>query len=337
MKTIGNTYLKGENLCLGYRSKRKSVEILKHVSVSAEKGEIIGLIGQNGAGKSTLLKSLLGMLPLLNGRIEILGQNLNNLSLRQKAKMISLVEASSYLPSNLRVYEVGSFGRYPYSSLLGKPDKNAQTSVEKALKLMKVWHLADRQLFQISDGEKQRCLIARALAQNTPVILLDEPSAHLDITNRYELMQLLRNLADEQGKTIVVSSHDLDIMLNHTDKIWLIDNKELISATPEDLVISGQIKRLVKSSDLHFSLESEKFIFDKKTRGSIGLQGDGVIYQWTKRALERKGFNVECNKTEGLYVKIRNNDDWWLWEINFPDKPSVNVQRIEDLLKNLIY
>lgn len=322
-------------MSLGYRQGKESTVILENLNLKVESAQLIGLIGENGAGKSTLLKSVMGMIPLLKGDLKIMGENIHSLSPRKKARLIAYVEASANLPGNLRVHEVVAYGRYPYSSLLGKPDKKAKEKMREAMEQMNVLQFADRQLYQLSDGEKQRCMIARAIAQDTPVIMLDEPAAHLDIANRYELMQMLRRLAEDQGKSIIMSSHDLDIILNYTDKIWLIHNKNIIDKVPEDMVVSGNIELLVSTSEINFSKENAKFELPVSTRGVICLKGEGQVFQWTKRALTRIGFEVKCNKSEGVNVIVKVHGDDLLWEIQFSQDNSETVQSIECLIKSL--
>lgn len=316
MRTKLTTYLECQSLTVGYKNRSERKTLLDNLNLKANSSEIIGLIGENGAGKSTLLRSLMGMLPIISGKVLLHGKDSKTLNNKDKAQFISYVEASSQLPGNLRVYELVAYGRYPYSSFLGKADVNAKERQENAMVQMNILHLADRQLHQISDGEKQRCMIARALAQDTSIILLDEPAAHLDIANRYELMRSLRNLADTQEKTIILSSHDLDIMLNHTDKLWMIQNKGILAGAPEDFVISGDIQNLVSSKDMIFSKESGKFNMPYKPVGSLFLEGSGLSFNWTEKALKRIGYKLECNKTGGIHVIVRENDECTLWEIN---------------------
>ncbi len=329
------TYLTAKQLSLGYRQGKELSVILEGLNLQVQSSQLIGLIGENGAGKSTLLKSIMGMIPVLQGNLKIMDKDIHSLSPRKKARLIAYVEASANLPGNLRVHEVVAYGRYPYSSLLGKPDQKAKTKMREAMKQMNVLQFADRQLYQLSDGEKQRCMIARAIAQDTPVIMLDEPAAHLDIANRYELMRMLRRLAEEQGKSIIMSSHDLDIVLNFTDKIWLIHQKNIIAEVPEDLVVNGNIELLVGASDLNFSMENAKFELPVSVRGVICLKGEGQIFQWTKRALTRIGFDVKCNKSEGVNVIVKVHGDDLLWEIHFSQDNSETVHSIERLIESL--
>ncbi len=335
-----STYLKGQNLKMGYQHSGKTQIILENLNLQANASELIGLIGRNGSGKSTLLRCLMGMRPLMQGELILLDQPIHYCTPKQKARKIAYVEASVNLPGNLRVYEIVAYGRYPYSALLRKYDTDAKTKVHHAMEQMKVLHLADRQLHQISDGERQRCMIARALAQDTPIILLDEPAAHLDIANRYELMKMLRKLADEQEKCIIMSSHDLDIMLNYTDKLWLIHQKNIISQAPEDMVIQKNIELLVNASDLNFSMEDAKFQMMGNPRGWLSLKGEGLVFQWTKRALQRIGFDIECNKIGGLNVIVNECDESTEWEIEFPDKTvhkAFSIEQLIDILKSKHY
>ncbi|MEA1872913.1 MAG: ABC transporter ATP-binding protein [Bacteroidota bacterium] len=340
MKKSHTTYLKGQNLTMGYRHSGKTEIILENLNLQANASELIGLIGRNGSGKSTLLRSLMGMLPLMQGELWLSDQPIQGFTPKQKARKIAYVEASANLPGNLRVHEIVAYGRYPYASLLWKQDVKAKSEVQLAMEQMDVLHLADRQLHQISDGERQRCMLARALAQDTPVILLDEPAAHLDIANRYELMKMLRKLADEQNKCIIMSSHDLDIMLNYTDKLWLIHQKNIISQAPEDMVIENNIDLLVDASNLKFSMENAKFQMQGNSRGQLCLKGNGLVFQWTKRALQRIGFEIKCNKSEGLNVIVNECDETTEWNIEFPNhyvSKAFSIEQLIDILKTTNY
>jgi len=340
MRETYSTYLKGKNLTMGYRHSGETEIILENLNLQANASELIGLIGRNGSGKSTLLRSIMGMLPLMKGELWLRDQPIQEFSPKQKARKIAYVEASANLPGNLRVHEIVAYGRYPYASLLWKQDNEAKMKVRLAMQQMNVLHLADRQLHQISDGERQRCMLARALAQDTPIILLDEPAAHLDIANRYELMKRLRKLADEQKKCIIMSSHDLDIMLNYTDKLWLIHQKNIISQVPEDMVIRKNIELLVDASDLNFSMENAKFQMQGNSRGKLCLKGEGLVFQWTKRALQRIGFDVKCNKFEGLNVIVNECEEKTEWKIEFPEKSvrkAFSIEQLIDILKTNHY
>ncbi|MFP4663218.1 MAG: ABC transporter ATP-binding protein [Bacteroidales bacterium] len=333
MKDKRKTYLETENLGIGYRNNK----LIRNMNLIAGSAEVIGLLGPNGAGKSTLLKSLMGLLPVLEGDIRILGKNPSALSARKKARLVSYVAASESLPTNLHVYELVAFGRYPYTGLMSKPGADDIQRQKLAMQQMQVSHLAARQLGEISDGEKQRAMIARALAQDTPLIILDEPAAHLDIKNRYELMRLLRRQAATTGKCIILSSHDLEIAMNYTDKLWMIDQGEIVSGLPEDLVLQGDIDKLVPSDEIRFDRKAGKFILPVQKIREVCVHGNGTVFQWTCHALRRYGFEISCNKSADIYVIIKENEGQPLWELIYHDdvKSCNSLEKLIVTIKNI--
>jgi iron complex transport system ATP-binding protein len=320
-------YLQTYKLAVGYKQR----PLIEDVNLEAKASQVIGLLGTNGSGKSTLLRTIMGLLPALSGKLELMGENPAGLSQREKARLVSYVGASESLPSNLHVYELVSFGRYPHSGLMSRQTREDIIKQERAMEQMQVEHLAGRQLGEISDGERQRSMIARALAQDTPLIILDEPAAHLDIQNRYELMRLLRDLAENSNKCILFSSHDLEIALNHTDMLWMINEKRMLSGLPEDLVLNGQIDRLVPSTEITFDPAQAKFVMPVKPRQTVCVKGTGDIYQWTCHALNRYGFDTKCNKSAGMYVIIKENDAKQVWQLEFQGE-TISCSSIEQLV-----
>jgi iron complex transport system ATP-binding protein len=327
-------YLHCKDLTLSYQNNGRDFKILESISLSAYSSELIGLIGKNGSGKTTLLRGIMGIVPISEGEIKIQNTSTKEYTPKQKARKVAYVEAAAHFPGNLRICEVVAYGRYPYASFLGGTDKSAKQKIVSAMEQMNILHLANRQLFQVSDGEKQACMIARALAQDTPIILLDEPAAHLDIANRYKLMSKLKLLAKEQNKCIIMSSHDLDIILNFTDKLWMIHQNKIIKGAPEDIVLNLEIRHLVDSENIQFSLLSGKFEWISEKCEIIGLHGKGDAFLWTKHALTRVGFDVKCNKVDGLNVFVSEKDGIYSWDFSLQDE-QISVNRIEDLI-NLI-
>ncbi len=322
-----DTYLQTQNLAVGYDQHA----LIENINLQVQTSQVIGLLGTNGSGKSTLLKTIMGLLPALSGQLKVMGKNPSDISQREKARMVSYVAASESLPSNLHVYELVAFGRYPHTGLMSRQTSEDIRKQEMAMEQMQVSHLAGRQLAEISDGERQRSMIARALAQDTPLIILDEPAAHLDIQNRYELMRLLRGLAETSNKSILFSSHDLEIALNHTDKLWLINENGIISGLPEDLVLNGQIDKLVPSPEIKFDPVQSKFVMPVKSRQKVCVKGRGEVLQWTNHALNRYGFDADCNKSEGVNVIIRENDTKLVWQLDFQGE-SITCLSIEELV-----
>ena len=217
------TILSTNQLTIGYRIPGKPPLLLApSMNLELGAGEVVSLLGPNGSGKSTLIRTLAGLHPPISGTVEILGQVVRSNQVLQTARVLSLVLTDRIEVQHLTVRQLVSMGRYPYTGWLGRLGSQDKEKVEEAMNLVKMSTLADQCLHDLSDGEQQRALLAKALAQDTPVIILDEPTAHLDLPNRISLMRTLRRLAKETDKTILFSSHDLDLAIHTADRLWLM-------------------------------------------------------------------------------------------------------------------
>lgn len=214
-----------KQLEIGYRSKRKQTSVFKGLNASFQSGSLIGLIGDNGVGKSTLLKTLTGYLKPLHGSVLIQGENLESLSFGQKANLISIVTTEKIGGFNLTVYDVVALGRTPYLSMFGKLMPDDIAVIERSLERLGLASLKDTLMEELSDGQRQKVMIAKSLAQETPIILLDEPTAFLDYTSKHKLFEDLKVVSLEEKKLIIVSSHDIDLMQKYMTKaLYLKEN-----------------------------------------------------------------------------------------------------------------
>ena len=213
------------------------------ISFEINEGEIVGLLGPNGAGKSTLFKTLTAHIKPVSGSIELFGKELFEYSSKEKAMLIGLVLTERPDDMFLKVYDVVASGRCPYTNFFGKIEKEDENIIQESLEIVGINHLKDRYFNTLSDGEKQKVMIAKTLAQNTPIIFMDEPTAFIDYPSKIELFSLMKMLSKERNKTIIFSSHDLELLLRYTDDIWMISKgKELVSAKKDDLLESGILK-----------------------------------------------------------------------------------------------
>lgn len=226
--------------------------LLQHASATIPAGELVALVGRNGTGKSTLLRAIAGLGERLGGEIRLDGHSLETLSPQQLATTVSFVTTERVRIPNLRCEDVVALGRAPYTNWIGRVQEQDKAIVERSLELVGMAAFAGKTMDRMSDGECQRILIARALAQDTPVILLDEPTAFLDLPNRYELASLLRRLAHEEGKCIFFSTHDLDVALGLCDATALIDTPALHCMSAADMAASGHIERLFAGAGISF-------------------------------------------------------------------------------------
>lgn len=242
-----------DKLSTGYWHKKQAVVVNKQISAHLKAGEMTCLLGANGSGKSTLVKTLCGFLPPLHGEIKLNGLPLARLSVRERAAMVSIVLTDKIESANLTVEELTALGRSPHTGFLGRLKAADHGIVQQAMLSAGIAHKRHQSLAQLSDGERQKALIAKALAQDTPLIVLDEPTAFLDMPARVEIMYLLRQLCSQQQKSILITTHDLDLALQMADRLWLLHSKgPLISGTPEDLLLQGALQELFHRHGITF-------------------------------------------------------------------------------------
>ncbi|MCE7054350.1 ABC transporter ATP-binding protein [Algoriphagus sp. AGSA1] len=279
----------GKNLGLGYTKGKARKEILSGLNFELLVGEMTCLLGPNGVGKSTLVKAILGQLQPFQGEVQLNGKPILSYAKEVLAKELSVVLTEPFLPGNMTVGQLVAMGRIPHTNWTGKLTDGDREVVENALTATKIEYLRDERLSEISDGQRQKALIARALAQDGKVMVLDEPTAHLDLVNRYEIMHLLREISKSQVKSILVVTHDLEIALETADRFWLLNcGTPLISGLPEDLVISGQINQLLPGENFRFSVAKGR-IESKAEELKFEISGSSELATWISKALEKAG------------------------------------------------
>lgn len=237
-----------KNITLGYGSRL----LLRDVSVDIPDGALTALLGRNGTGKSTLLRAITGLGSIAAGNIRLCGKELATLTPQRRASTVSFVTTEKVRIANLTCEEVVALGRAPYTDWFGRIREADHDAIAHSLRITGMEAFARKTMDTLSDGESQRIMIARALAQDTPVILLDEPTAFLDLPNRYELCTLLRRLAHDERKCILFSTHDLDIALSLCDTVALIDPPSLHHLPTDEMVQSGHIERLFAGGGIRF-------------------------------------------------------------------------------------
>lgn len=285
--------IKVRNLVTGYVDKTKKIIVTSGIDATLYSGELTCLLGPNGAGKSTLLKTLSGFLPQISGKIEIEGKDLSSYKDSDLAKQIGVVLTERIMLNNMTVYELVGMGRSPYTGFWGKLSEEDKEIINESLALVRITELRDRMVHTLSDGERQKVMIAKALAQQTPVIFLDEPTAFLDYPSKVEIMQLLQRLAKERDKTIFLSTHDLELALQIADKIWLIDKSHGVkTGTPEDLSESGDMAEYFKREGVVFDEESGLFRIAHRLYRDMRLEGDTRRANLVRKALARNGVNA---------------------------------------------
>ncbi|MBQ9555932.1 MAG: ABC transporter ATP-binding protein [Muribaculaceae bacterium] len=249
-----NAIYSTHNLAVGYRNGKNTVTLLSGLNLTLEKGKLVALLGQNGAGKSTLLRALTCDERPLEGTIEVGGKNLLDMSQKQRSHIIGLVSTERIQAGALTVTELVGLGRQPHTGFLGRLDREDHEIVRQSMEDAGIIGKASEYVSSLSDGERQKAMIARALAQETPIIILDEPTAFLDVASRIETMRLLQTLAHERGKAVLLSSHDISQSLMLADELWLITtDRQVLTGTTQQLVADGAMNRLFENRSIHFN------------------------------------------------------------------------------------
>ena len=253
--------LNTKKLSVGYHSKKGNIAIASDIDLSFKKGTLIAMIGANGIGKSTLLRTITGVQKPLSGNIYLYGKDIAQYSALDLAKHLSLVLTEKLPPSNLTVFELIALGRQPYTNWLGKLTPNDIHMVQQAMHVTQTIHYSDKKHYEISDGQLQKVLVARALAQDTPLIVLDEPTTHLDLQHKLTLLQLLKKLAHETGKCILFSTHDIDMAIQLSDQMVLMTADSVIQDTPANFIANNTFETLFSNDDISFDAKKVKFVF----------------------------------------------------------------------------
>ncbi len=240
------TKLELQHLTIGYGRTRRndSGELLRDVSLAAPAGELIALLGRNGTGKSTLLRTLSGVRKPVKGHVLIDGKDIFGLTPRELSRLVSTASTDNPGVAHLNAGQLVAMGRAPYTGWLGSLAEDDRRAVAAALDAVGMTSFAAASLDTLSDGERGRVMIARALAQDTPVVLLDEPTAFLDVPNRHQITRLLASLAHATGKLILFSSHDLATVLEFADRLWILDGGGIIDTTPAEIAQNGDLERI---------------------------------------------------------------------------------------------
>ena len=276
--------LETKDLSIGYTQKNKQVEIQSSLNLQLKKGELCCLIGPNGVGKSTLLRSFSAELNSLSGDILLDGTSIKNYDSQQLSKNLSIVLTESVYIPNMTVKELIAMGRFPYTNFWGKINNKDREKVDEAINLLSLQSLANRNFIELSDGEKQKVLIAKALAQDTPLILLDEPTAFLDFPSKMAILAELRKIAHQKNVGIILSTHDLELALKMADLIWLLPEKNKVqTGIPEDLVLKGAISKAFSNDILSFDLKTAHFIQNIKSVDVLNIEGNSIEIEWLKR------------------------------------------------------
>ena len=358
-----NTLLAAGSLMTGYTSgSGKAIPIAGPLAVEIHAGQLICLLGPNGSGKSTLLRTLAGLQSPLEGTVRIAGTGSGKLKPAQLARKISLVLTDSVRFSNLTVYSLVALGRYPYSNWLGVLSEADKSAIAQAIDATGIESFLQRKVATLSDGESQKVMLARALAQDTPLMMLDEPTAHLDLPSRIQLMQLLHQLVRQTNKGILISTHELDLALQVADEVWLLQpavinegglindragggsvrgggarggSVRLNKGAPEDLVLNGTFEAAFDKEGVFFDKATGVFRIHQGNGKNIALEGEGASVFWTRRALERQGFTVVSGEPTAHNVRVVEENGRISWVLGYDDQRQIH-ESIAGLLNAII-
>jgi iron complex transport system ATP-binding protein len=330
-----NSILDLHDLCVGYPGPHRTRTVVSSgINLSLRSGELVCLLGPNGAGKSTLLRTIAGMQPPLQGKVLLGGRDIHSLPKRELARMLSVVLTERILAGMLTSYEVIALGRSPHTGWSGALRDEDHAIVEESIRAVEAAHLANRYVNELSDGERQKVMLARALAQEPVVMILDEITAFLDLPRRIEIMRILRDLAHKRDRAIVVSTHDLDLALANADRVWLLPKgAPLVAGTPEDLVLSGHFSSVFTGEGVTFDEEAGTFSMRWCSSGEIALVGEGSAARWTRRALERNGYRITSSGS--LRLSVMSSQDRLVWELQngATTQERTSIEDVLNLLK----
>lgn len=317
---MNNEFIHIKNLSVGY-----SQAVCSGISAVVKKGELVGLAGKNGSGKSTLIKSILGLLPVIKGEIEINSENIENWDVQKRAREIAVVFSRLSQTPGIPVFDMIALGRLPYRNSFAKLNSSEIKLIENALEMVGIPQLRNRLANELSDGQLQMAMIARALVQDTQIVIMDEPTSHLDIENQFKIFELIYKLSKDTGKTFIVASHQIELLLHNSSQLWWIDNGNFHAGFPEQIAYEQRIFEKLSQEQIKFDYQTGNFKFLHPKNKSVNLVSDGSdLGYWVKHALERNGFEVS-DKSESL-IETKNQT---LFLNNY------NFNSIDELMKSL--
>ena len=303
--------LRTRDLAVGYWTRRSRRAVLERLNLEARAGELVCLLGPNGIGKSTLLRTLARMQPPLWGTVELAGTDLRSITESELARRLGVVLTERVIVEALPVRRIVELGRYPHSGWFGRITDRDRRVVGWAIDAVGASHLAERDFSRLSDGERQRVMIARALAQEPVLLVLDEPTAFLDVPSRVELMGLLRHLTRDAALAVVVSTHDLELALRTADVVWLVmPGGELMAGAPEDVVLAGGLAQAFEGRHIRFHPEERSFRLLTGERGEAVIHGCGLRAALATAVVERQGYAV-VSSSDRCAIAVRVQESGW--------------------------
>ena len=330
------TAVQALGLTIGYNDNKGKKVVQSNVNLTLYSGEVTCLLGLNGAGKSTLIRTLCGFQPPLGGDVLLRGKPLAKYSQNEFAREVGVVLTDRTNAGGITVYELVSLGRHPYTGFFGNLKPSDHKIIEESLQAAGIAHKSSNYVSELSDGERQKVMIAKVLAQQCPIIVLDEPTAFLDITARIETMVLLRRLAKEQNKAIVLSTHDIDSAIGMADTLWLLSKgKEVRSGSPEDLIMDGTMGEFLSKENIVFDSNTGKLNATVPHIRPVGVSGDFFTAYWVGNALVRNGFTPSPVQEGGMNIICHNPNRIELTLAGGEKKEATNVATLCNILNTI--
>jgi iron complex transport system ATP-binding protein len=293
------------NLTIGYQDSKTTKVVAESINLSLKAGELVCLMGPNGIGKSTLLRTLTGMQPTLGGTIKIHDIELTNIKGKALAQSVAVVLTERPAIGLMTVTETVAMGRYPHTDWQDNHKPEDKQFIDQAIQKTGLEERAKDRVMELSDGFAQKTFIARALCQDTPLIILDEPTVHLDVKNKAEIMRLLKKLTAEEQKTILLSTHDLELALAYADKLWLFGEDGIKEGLPEDLFLNGSVFKTFGDLGVPYKTELLSATHSVTLGGAVDLQ------DMTKKALTKHGIEVLDSAKMQVVVNIDHGNYSW--------------------------
>ena len=327
--------LSAHELCIGYRTGKQEKKVHEHLCFELFSGELTCLLGANGAGKSTLLRTLSASQPSLGGELLMQGKPLAHYTEKERSRNIGVVLTDKTFAGGLTVRELVALGRQPHTGFFGRLHKEDRRIIDEALENVGIMHKARNYVAELSDGERQKVMIAKALVQECPLILLDEPTAFLDVVSRIEIMHLLHRLATEQQKAILLSTHDIEQAIVLADKLWLLSREDgLQCGVTEDLILHHRMDGLFAHRDIRFDYDHGVYYPTVTGNRHIALEAASpTLRHWSINALNRHGFRcLPSDAACDLRLKVVSADELVLTEESRSKKVYTSFEKLLESL-----
>jgi len=324
--------IQGQDLSIGYRTGKQEKIVHEHLNFQLHAGELTCLLGANGTGKSTLLRTLSASQAALSGKLDIMGKPLTEYTEKERSRTIGVVLTDKTFAGGLSVYELVGLGRQPHTGFFGRLNKEDKRIIEEAMEHVGIAHKAHSYTAELSDGERQKAMIAKALVQECPLILLDEPTAFLDVVSRIEIMHLLHRLAVEQQKAILLSTHDIEQALVLSDKLWLLSKEHgLQTGVTEDIILNHQMENLFDKKDIRFDYDHGVYYPLANGQKKIAVSSEvKTLLHWAINALNRHGYQCVSNDCDVRLVAVSPHELVYTYH-----GKTKTFHSFEDLLPNL--